>query len=542
MGFHFLKLSEYPSRLATIKFSANYTPSITPYAGLNVNIYTEKENINQQKQCVELRYGQFLNDKLSKRLSGRNRCKRIQGVTYCEDKVKVQDYIPRNYYISFGYNCGSNKSLKGLIYRVNIYGQTNKTKCSAIKSNLICSKFYSAMSWPNIVGSSDFTYSVNFFPTHYYLFSNLFDELCYQHVEKVLCYLIFPKCVDGYQMITVCRETCKVVIEACLDDLLFILRNVTIYEYDLKKKKERLESLTLNSAKEFCNYLPSVNSTVPCFYEPVTCGSPPKVKNAAMENRINISKTHLLNSQVTYLCKNETQIRGNNTITCMQSGQWSKPPLCQPKLTPGSKSLNPLFIMVPVLFVAFLLSVIAYFVCKCKGRKRKNLLLFRKKTFDAFVCYCYDTVDAQFAENTLRIELEENMQPSFELCIHRRDFQAAWDIMWNINNAIRNSNSVIIVMSQDYVNSLWCKEEFEQCYMEHLRDPAFKLFVIMMQPAETLENTSTYMDSFFDQKTYLEINDGKLFRKISNYLSWVKEPKQVKRFRLCSLIIELFRL
>ena len=59
--------------------------------------------------------------------------------------------------------------------------------------------------------------------------------------------------------------------------------------------------------------------------------------------------------------------------------------------------------------------------------------------------------------------------------------------MWNINNAIKNSNSAIIIMSQDYVDSLWCKEEFEQCYMEHMKDPAFKLFVIMMQPADSLE-------------------------------------------------------
>ena len=105
--------------------------------------------------------------------------------------------------------------------------------------------------------------------------------------------------------------------------------------------------------------------------------------------------------------------------------------------------------------------------------------------------------------------------------------------MWNINNAIKNSNSAIIVLSQDYVDSLWCKEEFEQCYLEHMKDPAFKLFVIMTQPADTLENTSLYMDSFFDHKTYLEITDVKLFRKISDYLSWVKEPKRLPSF-MCS--------
>ena len=82
-------------------------------------------------------------------------------------------------------------------------------------------------------------------------------------------------------------------------------------------------------------------------------------------------------------------------------------------------------------------------------------------------------------------------------------------------------------MSQDYVDSLWCKEEFEQCYVEHMKDPAFKLFVILMQPVEELEETSEYMKSFFTNKTYLERNDPKLFKKITDYLLQVKKQKRV---------------
>ena len=81
-------------------------------------------------------------------------------------------------------------------------------------------------------------------------------------------------------------------------------------------------------------------------------------------------------------------------------------------------------------------------------------------------------------------------------------------------------------MSQDYINSLWCKEEFEQCYMEHMKDPAFKLFVIMMEPVENLKHISVYMEMFFSQKTYLLKDDPSIFKKIAAYLTWVKEPKE----------------
>ena len=61
----------------------------------------------------------------------------------------------------------------------------------------------------------------------------------------------------------------------------------------------------------------------------------------------------------------------------------------------------------------------------------------------------------------------------------------------------RNSNSAIIVMSRDYLNSLWCKEEFEQCYFENMKDPAFKVFVVMMQPSQTLNINNEYVECFF---------------------------------------------
>ena len=103
--------------------------------------------------------------------------------------------------------------------------------------------------------------------------------------------------------------------------------------------------------------------------------------------------------------------------------------------------------------------------------------------------------------------------------------------MWNIRHAIQNSNSAIIVMSQDYIDSLWCREEFEQCYVEHMKDPAFKLFVVMMQPAKELKNTSGYMKSFFAKKTYLERDDPKLIWKIGDYLQLVKHQEKNRKIK-----------
>ena len=119
--------------------------------------------------------------------------------------------------------------------------------------------------------------------------------------------------------------------------------------------------------------------------------------------------------------------------------------------------------------------------------------LKRNRDCDAFVLYHFDSNDS-FVVNDLLIELEETR--NFKLCIHSRDFVPGRDIKDNIEAAIEGSNSAIIVMSQGFIDSPWCREEFKHCYLENMKDAAFNLFVIMMQPADTLVNISPYMKTF----------------------------------------------
>ena len=139
----------------------------------------------------------------------------------------------------------------------------------------------------------------------------------------------------------------------------------------------------------------------------------------------------------------------------------------------------------------------------------------RDRIFDAFVLYHFDT-DDDFVVNFLLPELEE--ERDLKLCIHSRNFTPGRNIKDNIEEAIEASSSAIIVMSQGFVDSMWCKEEFVDCYIENMKDPAFNLFVIMMQPVDTLVNISNYMETFFETKTYLQVHDPELFSKLATHL------------------------
>ena len=329
-----------------------------------------------------------------------------------------------------------------------------------------------------------------------------------------------PKCDPlTKQVMHPCREMCWDFLEGCRKKFRDILDKIDMKSvhnsHTYLHLKFREKSQLVN-----CDYLPPSNGNIPCFYKPVTCDSPPDVTNGTRILNATRKNTYELHDVVQCKCVDETfKMIGNRSITCLYSGEWSHPtPKCKQRQI---NVLHPFYIVLPVLIIS--LMIYTSFVLCVWCHKAKIQTITRNRQYAAFVCYCYEGQDADFGEKIIPQELEKEY--GLKLCIHRRDFKAGWDIKWNIMNAIRNSNSAIIIMSQDYINSLWCVEEFEDCYMENTRDPAFKLFVILMQPADTLDITNEYIQSFFSKKTYLEKDDLMLFKIIPEYLSWVKQPK-----------------
>ena len=146
----------------------------------------------------------------------------------------------------------------------------------------------------------------------------------------------------------------------------------------------------------------------------------------------------------------------------------------------------------------------------------------RNREYDGFVPYCFDS-DDDFILYVLIPQMEETW--GFKMYLHNGDFIVGRDITKNVQEGIRRSNSAIIVMSQGFVSSLWCNEEFPQCYLENMKDPSFNLFVLLMQPRETLVGISDYMKTFFERKTYLEMDDPEVYIKLAERLENARQPR-----------------
>ena len=123
--FFYRKLPVAPSIRATIEFSVSYSQSSMrgkrPFPLMG--IYTEYPTVNMEKRCSYIQYAQLHNQDLHPYLRvGQYRtttCEMSGSDTVnCRGRVTVQDYMPRDFHLTFGFECHflPIHSLQGLKY------------------------------------------------------------------------------------------------------------------------------------------------------------------------------------------------------------------------------------------------------------------------------------------------------------------------------------------------------------------------------------------------------------------------------------------
>jgi hypothetical protein len=99
--------------------------------------------------------------------------------------------------------------------------------------------------------------------------------------------------------------------------------------------------------------------------------------------------------------------------------------------------------------------------------------------YDAFISY--EDTDRFFVHDKLLHTLET--EGKFKLCLHKRDFLPGSDIAENITSAIHRSRTVIVIMSQNYIDSYWCMFEYNMARVESIyaRNTENILFLVFLE-------------------------------------------------------------
>ncbi len=261
-------------------------------------------------------------------------------------------------------------------------------------------------------------------------------------------------------------------------------------------------------------YIKKFETDRPCFNVNVTCDFPPKIDHGSYLVDSNTKDVYPVNSSVRYICDTNYYLDGNSTAFCKYSGEWQPIPKCIIKQNGNTKE-----IITATLLGCLVLVIIISIILIIKYRQEIAVILYAKYGFrfrtlrekqckyDAFIAY--NLKDIAFIKHDLMSRLE-NADPPYSVCIHHRDFEVGDWITNNIIKAVAQSRRTIIVLSQNFVNSQWCRFEFSQAHFRLIEDQAFKIIVIALDDPKGLKNIPKLIKSYIKTGTYIE-NDNKLF-------------------------------
>ena len=273
-SFFYRKLQVVPSIRTTVEFSVSYMRSSicnTAHYPL-MSIYTTYHQVNIEKRCSYIRYGQPRNENLHPHLRVGHRYRRttcqLSGseTVNCRGKVTIQDYIPRSFYLTFGFHCDwlSVNSLKGLRYYIRFIKQSNITSvCTEYAEGYRSSmydRFFRQTNIPNLIGDETLDQVLKYLVSIRRLGGLMsVHGTCYQHFWEVACHIFLPKCQPAVKkMIHPCRDMCRNMVEGCWQKWLQVFTSSRRFRLDHASSIDTWKLIN-------CDYLPSVHDNISCF-------------------------------------------------------------------------------------------------------------------------------------------------------------------------------------------------------------------------------------------------------------------------------------
>ena len=250
---------------------------------------------------------------------------------------------------------------------------------------------------------------------------------------------------------------------------------------------------------------------------------------------LNLSKIDIRNNFFRCDCQNKWMkkwllrmdrafVGGARSVSCISEENLRKPMISvkdgdficlKDEILGGGLPLKVAYILGTLIFILVLSGFIYRF------REEIKLLIFTRlrwhpfdrvddsdpsKIYDAFVSY--SSRDREWVLNTLREKLESE-DPPYKLCIHDRDFLVGAPIFQNIFDSVKTSRRMIMVLSNNFLQSEWCMLEFRAAHRKVLRDRTNYLIIVLLDDVD-IKNLDDELNLYLRTNTYLKI-DNKWF-------------------------------
>ncbi|KFM74476.1 Toll-like receptor 13, partial [Stegodyphus mimosarum] len=215
---------------------------------------------------------------------------------------------------------------------------------------------------------------------------------------------------------------------------------------------------------------------------PINCSSCSTTELQKWMNQTNISISRLYIADE-YACKEPSSLEGVYILDANLSSVLTH---CLPVEYDIAKVLYCTF--VPLFMLGFIAAFVWHqwkwniryfiFLARSRARRYKAQVTADRYAFDAFISYCEK--DLPWIRKELVPNIEDG-EPTIRLCLPDRNFDAAHSTMDNVAAAIEHSRTTVLVLSNEYMDSNWCRFDMEMAQHKLFEDTRSGLILILLE-------------------------------------------------------------
>ncbi|EDO64481.2 AGAP001002-PA [Anopheles gambiae str. PEST] len=144
------------------------------------------------------------------------------------------------------------------------------------------------------------------------------------------------------------------------------------------------------------------------------------------------------------------------------------------------------------------------------------------KRYDAFISYSHKDEEFVTGQMLPRLESEEL---NFKICWHVRDFMPGEMIASQITKAVEDSRRTIIILSHNYLESVWGQMEFNTAYLQSLEDKRNRVIPIIYQDIGDIDQLDPELQAYLKTNTYVRWDDPWFWDKLHYAMPRKRCPK-----------------
>ncbi|GFR97547.1 Toll-like receptor [Elysia marginata] len=228
------------------------------------------------------------------------------------------------------------------------------------------------------------------------------------------------------------------------------------------------------------------------------------------------------------ICSNglgrDNQSTGNITVARMDSRNANKEKLV---LIAGCVLMALFLALIIAVFLnRHLLQVLCFTRFGCRPFKAGKDTEEDDRPYDAFVCH--SNKDAEFVLQQLRPRLENGDKP-FNLCIHCRDLPGGAYMGDSIVRSVRASKRTILVLSENFLESEYCKFVFQADHEQLMREKKSRMIILLLDNLDPSKVKDADLKLYLRTQTYLKVGEQLFWQKLVFAMPDVKAQQRHRR-------------